>query len=96
VGLLLPPRLLFLLFLVRSLVAAAPAVVGVVVAAAQTADFPGTLLSTGTEDYFDSGWYFNAGAAAPRMAIVGGAWWVRSQGSCRRELLFSQTSHAVF
>jgi len=23
--------------------------------------FPGTLLSTGTEDYFDSGWYFNAG-----------------------------------
>lgn len=21
--------------------------------------FPGTLLSTGTEDYFDSGWYFN-------------------------------------
>jgi hypothetical protein len=27
----------------------------------QTADFPGTLLSTGTEDYFDSGWYFNAG-----------------------------------
>jgi len=24
-------------------------------------DFPGTVLSTGTEDYFDSGWYFNAG-----------------------------------
>jgi hypothetical protein len=24
-------------------------------------DFPGTLLSSGTEDYFDSGWYFNAG-----------------------------------
>lgn len=23
--------------------------------------FPGTLLSSGTEDYFDSGWYFNAG-----------------------------------
>lgn len=23
--------------------------------------FPGTLLSTGTEDYFDSAWYFNAG-----------------------------------
>eukprot|EP00040_Diaphanoeca_grandis_P001086 m.17442 g.17442 ORF g.17442 m.17442 type:complete len:482 (-) comp11512_c0_seq1:40-1485(-) len=23
--------------------------------------FPGTLLSTGTEDFFDSGWYFNAG-----------------------------------
>jgi len=23
--------------------------------------YPGTLLSTGTEDYFDSGWYFNAG-----------------------------------
>eukprot|EP01064_Diplonema_japonicum_P020459 TRINITY_DN2991_c1_g2_i1.p1 TRINITY_DN2991_c1_g2~~TRINITY_DN2991_c1_g2_i1.p1 ORF type:complete len:432 (+),score=92.86 TRINITY_DN2991_c1_g2_i1:74-1369(+) len=23
--------------------------------------FPGVLLSTGTEDYFDSGWYFNAG-----------------------------------
>eukprot|EP00041_Stephanoeca_diplocostata_P013928 m.249343 g.249343 ORF g.249343 m.249343 type:complete len:445 (-) comp19517_c0_seq1:240-1574(-) len=23
--------------------------------------FPGTVLSTGTEDYFDSGWYFNAG-----------------------------------
>jgi len=23
--------------------------------------FPGTLLATGTEDYFDSGWYFNAG-----------------------------------
>jgi len=26
-----------------------------------TQDFPGTVLSTGTEDYFDSGWYFNAG-----------------------------------
>jgi len=26
-----------------------------------TQDFPGTLLSTGTEDYFDSAWYFNAG-----------------------------------
>src|SRR4051812_37021076 len=24
-------------------------------------NFPGVLLSTGTEDYFDSGWYFNAG-----------------------------------
>jgi len=24
-------------------------------------EFPGTVLSTGTEDYFDSGWYFNAG-----------------------------------
>eukprot|EP01103_Thecamoeba_quadrilineata_P017355 TRINITY_DN6117_c0_g1_i1.p1 TRINITY_DN6117_c0_g1~~TRINITY_DN6117_c0_g1_i1.p1 ORF type:complete len:438 (-),score=58.40 TRINITY_DN6117_c0_g1_i1:38-1324(-) len=24
-------------------------------------EFPGTLLSTGTEDYFDSAWYFNAG-----------------------------------
>jgi len=24
-------------------------------------DFPGTLLSTGTEDYFDSAWYFNGG-----------------------------------
>jgi len=24
-------------------------------------DFPGILLSSGTEDYFDSGWYFNAG-----------------------------------
>lgn len=24
-------------------------------------DFPGTLLSSGTEDYFDSAWYFNAG-----------------------------------
>jgi len=23
--------------------------------------WPGTVLSTGTEDYFDSGWYFNAG-----------------------------------
>jgi len=23
--------------------------------------FPGTVLSTGTEDYFDSGWYFNGG-----------------------------------
>jgi len=23
--------------------------------------FPGTVVSTGTEDYFDSGWYFNAG-----------------------------------
>jgi hypothetical protein len=23
--------------------------------------FPGTLMSTGTEDYFDSGWYFDAG-----------------------------------
>jgi len=23
--------------------------------------FPGTVLSTGTEDYYDSGWYFNAG-----------------------------------
>eukprot|EP00055_Hartaetosiga_balthica_P013502 m.69724 g.69724 ORF g.69724 m.69724 type:complete len:375 (+) comp8281_c0_seq6:792-1916(+) len=23
--------------------------------------FPGTVMSTGTEDYFDSGWYFNAG-----------------------------------
>jgi len=23
--------------------------------------YPGTLLATGTEDYFDSGWYFNAG-----------------------------------
>lgn len=23
--------------------------------------YPGTLMSTGTEDYFDSGWYFNAG-----------------------------------
>jgi len=23
--------------------------------------FPGTVISTGTEDYFDSGWYFNAG-----------------------------------
>jgi len=26
--------------------------------------FPGTVLSTGTEDYFDSGWYFNAGEFA--------------------------------
>jgi len=26
-----------------------------------TEAYPGTLLSTGTEDYFDSGWYFNAG-----------------------------------
>ena len=26
-----------------------------------TEDFPGTLLSTGTEDYFDSAWYFNSG-----------------------------------
>jgi hypothetical protein len=26
-----------------------------------TQAYPGTLLSTGTEDYFDSGWYFNAG-----------------------------------
>jgi len=25
------------------------------------AAYPGVLLSTGTEDYFDSGWYFNAG-----------------------------------
>jgi len=25
------------------------------------AAFPGTVLSTGTEDYYDSGWYFNAG-----------------------------------
>ncbi|KAH3765899.1 DUF2961 domain-containing protein [Pelomyxa schiedti] len=24
-------------------------------------DWPGTVLSTGTEDYYDSGWYFNAG-----------------------------------
>jgi len=24
-------------------------------------EFPGTILSTGTEDYFDSAWYFNAG-----------------------------------
>jgi hypothetical protein len=24
-------------------------------------EFPGTLLSTGTEDYYDSAWYFNAG-----------------------------------
>jgi len=24
-------------------------------------EFPGTVLSTGTEDYFDSAWYFNAG-----------------------------------
>ena len=23
--------------------------------------YPGTLLATGTEDFFDSGWYFNAG-----------------------------------
>ena len=23
--------------------------------------FPGVVLSTGTEDYFDSAWYFNAG-----------------------------------
>eukprot|EP01006_Ploeotia_vitrea_P017924 TRINITY_DN49166_c0_g1_i1.p1 TRINITY_DN49166_c0_g1~~TRINITY_DN49166_c0_g1_i1.p1 ORF type:complete len:423 (-),score=54.08 TRINITY_DN49166_c0_g1_i1:764-2032(-) len=26
-----------------------------------TAPFPGIVLSTGTEDYYDSGWYFNAG-----------------------------------
>jgi hypothetical protein len=26
-----------------------------------TQPFPGTLLATGTEDYYDSGWYFNAG-----------------------------------
>jgi len=26
-----------------------------------TQEFPGTVLSTGTEDYFDSAWYFNAG-----------------------------------
>jgi len=26
-----------------------------------TQQFPGTLLSSGTEDFFDSGWYFNAG-----------------------------------
>jgi len=24
-------------------------------------EFPGVVLSSGTEDYFDSGWYFNAG-----------------------------------
>lgn len=28
------------------------------------APFPGTLLATGTEDFFDSGWYFNAGEFA--------------------------------
>jgi len=27
----------------------------------ETTEFPGVLLSTGTEDYFDSAWYFNAG-----------------------------------
>jgi len=27
----------------------------------QGQSFPGTVISTGTEDYFDSGWYFNAG-----------------------------------
>jgi len=31
--------------------------------------FPGTLLSTGTEDYFDSAWYFNAGQF--RMEVSG-------------------------
>jgi len=30
--------------------------------------FPGTVLSTGTEDYFDSGWYFNAGGFALPVA----------------------------
>jgi len=27
----------------------------------QYQEFPGTILSTGTEDYFDSAWYFNGG-----------------------------------
>lgn len=31
--------------------------------------FPGTVLSTGTEDYFDSGWYFNAGGF--RLPVAG-------------------------
>ena len=34
-----------------------------------TQPFPGTLLSTGTEDYYDSGWYFNAGEF--RMPVSG-------------------------
>ena len=34
-----------------------------------TQQFPGTLLSTGTEDYYDSGWYFNAGEF--RMPVSG-------------------------
>ena len=34
-----------------------------------TQAFPGTLLSTGTEDFFDSGWYFNAGEF--RMPVSG-------------------------
>jgi len=47
-----------------------------------TQQYPGTVISTGTEDYFDSGWYFNAGAfrfpvagmthlvSSPQKAIV--------------------------
>ena len=31
--------------------------------------WPGTVLSTGTEDYFDSGWYFDAGEF--RMPVSG-------------------------
>jgi hypothetical protein len=34
-----------------------------------TQPFPGTVLATGTEDYFDSGWYFNAGEF--RMPVSG-------------------------
>lgn len=44
-------------------------------------EFPGTILSTGTEDYFDSAWYFNAGefhlpvAGFTHLETTGGIKW---------------------
>lgn len=33
-------------------------------------EFPGTVLGTGTEDYFDSGWYFNGNAGTLLLSFV--------------------------
>ena len=45
------------------------------------AAWPGILLGSGTEDYFDSGWYFNAGefrlpvAGDTHLKMKGAPWW---------------------
>jgi len=41
--------------------------------------FPGTVLSTGTEDYFDSAWYFNAGEF--RLPVSGFTHYASSNGN---------------
>ena len=39
-------------------------------------EFPGTLLSTGTEDYYDSAWWVGALVGQRRVCVWWTVWWV--------------------